>query len=699
MGKQSSKLVKQSSSAPVENINKVSNPLKNIVEASNQIISKANLQTCIIGNVVIVWLDQNINESSDNYRNSIHKLRKIVNSIEIFQDKDKCIKFIREIRDEKIFLIVSGSLGQQITSTIHELPQLHSIYIFCYQKSLHEQWAKKFHKIAGVFTEMNYICLIMTENVRLTNNDLIPISAIPKSSTADLNTLDPMFMYSKLIKEIILEMKYEKKVPEEFIEFCSSKYSTDKSVLKSIEEFKSDYCVEKSVQWYTKECFIYPMLNKALRTLDNETIYQMGFFIQGLLQQIKQIHSKEKYQSSFIVWRGQGISSLHFEKLKSCTGGLLSFNSFLSTSRSRRIAWKFVSNVQKKKEEREDKALLFQIKVDPSISQTPFADIDDISHHYDEKEILFSMHTVFQIDGMNEIESSTWEINLTLTTDNDPQLKRLTDCVRKEIEGETSLHRLGNLMYKMGKFDKASEIYEKLVDMTANSDHKKLAYLHHQLGSINSENHDLKSALFHYKESLRLYLSCLSADDSQLSATYSNIGLVLQKQGELNVALEHFKRALTIDLKASHPDQCKIATHYNNIAGILKAQGKYDEALKKYEESLNIRLQQYPPGHPSLAIAYNNLGGIHCSLRNYSDALAYYRKTLEIRQKSLPFNHPSLAITHSNIAMTLEDLSRFKEAIEHAEKAVDIAKLTYATDHSVVQGYRQQLEKLRQKVT
>ena len=56
-----------------------------------------------------------------------------------FADIDECINFITDIKDEKVILITSGSLGQQITPCIHEIPQLDSIYVFLTDKNL-SQW-------------------------------------------------------------------------------------------------------------------------------------------------------------------------------------------------------------------------------------------------------------------------------------------------------------------------------------------------------------------------------------------------------------------------------------------------------------------------------------------------------------------------------------------------------------------------------
>ena len=58
-------------------------------------------------------------------------------------------------------------------------------------------------------------------------------------------------------------------------------------------------------------------------------------------------------------------------------------------------------------------------------SSTPFAFIDHESAIPSEQEILFSMHTVFRTENIQQMkdEKRIFEVQLTLTDDNDPQLR------------------------------------------------------------------------------------------------------------------------------------------------------------------------------------------------------------------------------------------------------------------------------------
>ena len=48
------------------------------------------------------------------------------------------------------------------------------------------------------------------------------------------------------------------------------------------------------------------MLNRAIRMKDIKMLFQMGFFIQDINQQLQDIHSTTTHRSTLTVYRGQG---------------------------------------------------------------------------------------------------------------------------------------------------------------------------------------------------------------------------------------------------------------------------------------------------------------------------------------------------------------------------------------------------------
>jgi hypothetical protein len=82
-------------------------------------------------------------------------------------------------------------------------------------------------------------------------------------------------------------------------------------------------------------------------------------------------------------------------------------------------------------------SILFRIKVNVKQHRCPFASIQDESTFKDEKEVLFSMGSVFRIETINEEIAGCWLIDLTLTDEEDLQLQKLSKHIRSH-SGVTS---------------------------------------------------------------------------------------------------------------------------------------------------------------------------------------------------------------------------------------------------------------------
>ncbi|CAF3864678.1 unnamed protein product [Rotaria sp. Silwood1] len=187
----------------------------------------------------------------------------------------------------------------------------------------------------------------------------------------------------------------------------------------------------------------------------------MGFFIRDLHVNIVSLHGQQYtnqlVSKPFTVYRGQGLSKAGFDQLAKTKGGLLSFNNFLSTSTKRQVSLNFARRIVATSDL---VGILFVIKIDPSIPSTPFADIHDVSYYKSEEEILFSMHSTFRIESIEEIDVNQrlWQVNLTSTSDDDLELRALAEQMRKEIyPHEKGWNRMSMLLIMLGQFDKAQK--------------------------------------------------------------------------------------------------------------------------------------------------------------------------------------------------------------------------------------------------
>jgi hypothetical protein len=152
---------------------------------------------------VLIWLDASINKDEQDDQYSLNQLGLVIKSIIIFINEQKCLEFINKFRlKNKLFLIVSGSLGENFVPKIYDLFQINFIYIFCGQKKKHEIWTKKYEKIKGVFDNITELCVHLKR---------------------DKDKLEQVEWFRKLIDSLPKTLSSSNKF-NEFINFTNPKY-------------------------------------------------------------------------------------------------------------------------------------------------------------------------------------------------------------------------------------------------------------------------------------------------------------------------------------------------------------------------------------------------------------------------------------------------------------------------------------------
>ncbi|CAF3369118.1 unnamed protein product, partial [Rotaria sp. Silwood2] len=243
-------------------------------------------------------------------------------------------------------------------------------------------------------------------------------------------------------------------------------------------------------------------------------------------------------------------------------------------------------------------------------SSTPFAEVSKVGFFKgQEEEILFSTHTIFRINRIEQIPDEhtdrLWQVNLTIAGDQDDDFSKLTAHLREEFTWVTGWGRFADILISLGESQKAEHLCKILLGK-ATSDKQRSDY-NHQIGKV-----------------------------------YDNMG-------EYSKALSSYERSLEIKKIALPPNHPDLAASYNNIGNVYYNMGEYSKALSSYERSLEIKKIALPPNHPGLAASYNNIGSVYYNMGEYSKALTYYEKAQEIWKKSLPPTHPHIALVKRNI--------------------------------------------------
>jgi len=635
-------------------------------------VSNDNLET-----FSIFWLDEQVDKTEEN-RNTQLILREIINHLKTFDDQQECYQRILSLsQEDRLILIVSGRCGRQLVPQIHHLRQVSSIYVYCMDKKANELWTKDFTKIKSVIGELKDLIHVIRQDQQ---------SRVKIEEPLSINLLNGNFIHSLILTDVLIRMKSIESDKKQLIQLCKREYQNNQKELEFVREFEKDYRADKALWWYSRDSFLYRMLNKALRVQNIDLLFLFRFVIGDIYQQLKVYQQ----QSPIRVYRGQVMSTDELNTLRQSTDNFISINSFFSTSTNRDRALGFLNS---SKIPGDLCRVLFIIDADPQIVKSkPFADISSLSEFSDECEVLFMIGSIFRLIKIEEMENEEiLMIHMELCGDDEHDLKELFDHMKNKFgdeNEEVNLCSFGQVLHEMGKYDSAEKIYHRLLSELPSND-PSLGYLYYNLGMVTLDKAAYDFSLEWFEESLVIEEQKGSSNYVNIGNLYNCIGESYRGKGELERALENYNKAIELFRNANDEDNSNMAGFYNNIAIIYDEQNKYTEALDYYKKSLATMIQHLPSNHPNVAACHINIGGVYYQLNEYDLAMEHVQQSLEIRLKSLPGDHPDIAGSHNNIGLVYSNLNKYDLAMEHVQQSLEIRLKSLPDDHpNIATSYR-----------
>ena len=636
---------------------------------------------------ITVWLDSNVHQ----YKHTQNELHQTSNSLEVFESENDCHHFLTtmcKLASKKLFLIVSGNLGETFVPVIHDLKQIIFIYVFCQHYEKHSIWASSYVKIGNdrvVIQAQDLFCQI-TKDIRYTLETTLPINVFRQEKEQSIQDLDKdsaSAMWFQLLIDVLINMKDKSNTKSAMICLCDLLYTNNDQVRKQIIDFKNNYRSEDAVRWYTRDSFLYRILNKALRMKNMNVIYPFGFFIADLHQQMCLLHSKflELFcADTLTVYRGQQLSIEEIRKLEMNIGGLISINTFLSTTMNREIAVAYAG-------ERKDESVLFEIQIDVRLNnKISFGSVAEDSQVHFEEEVLFSIGAIFRIMAVNHV-GNIYHISLKISDNEDEDMKRLFDYYysQYEIGQPTTLITLGMFLHEMGQLDQAEYYYRLMLQNSIASDnHDVMAKLHAQLGYVAKTQGHYKQAIESYNRALSLVLVNNSTTYNELFEIYNNLGIAHRYIFNLDTALEFMHKALDLQISYKERDESALCQAYNNLGQVYRGRKEYVDAEKYFQKALTVFKESntIPANHPNLATLLSNLGNLYTEMERYDEAIAAFKDILTFQLKVLPSDHPNVGRTYNNLAYVyLNKKEHYKTALKLLKKTLSIDLKKLSPDH------------------
>lgn len=116
-------------------------------------------------------------------------------------------------------------------------------------------------------------------------------------------------------------------------------YRRDIKELEKIDEFENTYCPDDAIKWYTKDSFLYRIINQSLRTENTNELITFSPYIADLCRAVRALQTKADKAVTF--YRGCAFDKTALEEFHSNIGSLLSINTFFSATRRRDVAKMF----------------------------------------------------------------------------------------------------------------------------------------------------------------------------------------------------------------------------------------------------------------------------------------------------------------------------------------------------------------------
>lgn len=357
-----------------------------------------------------------------------------------------------------------------------------------------------------------------------------------------------------------------------FINQCKIRYQENPKALEFLHEFEEYYEPETAIFWYTREGFLFRLVNKALRHQDVDSIYLLHFFIADLFNQISLQGLTKDVSTCLLCYRGQLISKDELDKLEKercfCAYG------FISASKNKNIAEIFSG--YKNENDNGLEHAIFKIEVPENAWKTGcVADISKQSYNENEEEILFAAGTLFEKRSVSFDEADqTWYIWLRMHSGN---VRPSTYAYIQYCPINMRLSELDLLLYKeINRVYLKQDIYGDefrniykilLTDLSSKHDEIKLC-------SCEDSANSYELILLPTFSSRH----CLINDPRTMIAAYDCLGIInYYEKKNFNLALQYFNRAAELENNAIINEQYS-QRRYFYMACIYKIQAKFELA-------------------------------------------------------------------------------------------------------------------------
>ena len=591
----------------------------------------------------------------------------VENETHTFDNVDNCLDYLSTVNNDYVLVIISDKYAndKQIFIKLQESLPVSVIYRKRNdnnQLSLYtdEELKNVCPKLQGSFT-INPL----SHRFANTSNETFNVfsSDNTQNSTRNLTEESTTFLWYQVMIDLTKSPAARLQAEEDFFAECRRYSKGDPPRLKDITRIQKTYKATDALTYYVTCCWFYELINKALRLQNISSIYRLRLGIIDLNTQLKMIESKSKRRMT--LYRGQIMRKNELDKLSQNINGLLSFNSFLSTSKDEELVRIFADIENQRKGADDQLSVIFEMNV----LNNQYGDITDISRHPDEQECLFFIGTIFKIISVDKLQSDGkdyYNVRLIDVKQSDlEQLNRVKEQFQKRVAINNGPFQLqwGRFLYHVGEYDAAADHYEYWLKHLGNIDnHELLATIHNDLGLIYFEKREYKLSNEHHS------LAFAQAQTVPLrigfSVFYSNQGGTQMELKNYSKALDMYRRALNLEERQRPKNILNIGRLYSNMGAVHYHLRQFHMALGCFQAAFKLQ-QRISLSHAiDLATTCHHLGNAYTNINDHVQAEKFYGEAYRIAHRSLPARHQTLRLFETEWKASRNKLADIKQKVK-----------------------------------
>ncbi|CAF1036125.1 unnamed protein product [Didymodactylos carnosus] len=576
---------------------------------------------------------------------TIENLRKVIDYVKVFDNAKECLTYIEEAKLSTIFLVIpSSESGELFISQITDFKNIWSVIVYDFEAN-HSEWISNHSKIKCVCKDPDQLLCDLKVDVlqykKYKNNGIFN-----DPGKEDNTTDDAIESWWITYMNVLIYLSYPDRFHHKLVDSLRTYYDGKESELKILDEFEKEYKPDRAVWWYTRNTFLYSILNRALRQHNIEVMFLFGFFVQDLYRQVQTEYERLKLRHSteprINVYRGQIMSRKEINELNSDFN--IINNGLLSTSPDRQLALFFLPEADQMEDSSYER-VLFEIEIDIRRQSRPYADISHLSQFSGELEILFMMGTPFKIVRQNGISydenEKLWTVKLQLTRDEflvDDRVVESLTCDSQRLK--MCLTPLSDSL-QFASIADINLIFDIFCDLYPQEEKWINALRFHCIGRYQSwPENNIIAALSYYSKALQTWNNESNYCSINIGQIHHDIARCYSKDvirnssmssKSFNLAIESYIKA--IGETTTEIEQIDI---YEKLSQLYMNIGDNLNVIQYKELQVQYTLKYYSSiDDEKCAISLNSLAFLYEKIKRYDNALTNYEKALKILLESI----------------------------------------------------------------